>query len=58
MRHVKKWLNAGVLESGKIWLAEYGTPQGGSISPLVANIYLHYALEEVGKQLETEAVKI
>lgn len=45
LRHVKKWLNAGVLEDGKIWRAEYGTPQGGSISPLLANIYLHYALD-------------
>ena len=45
LRHVKKWLNAGVLEDGKIQQAEYGTPQGGSISPLLANIYLHYALD-------------
>jgi RNA-directed DNA polymerase len=45
LRHVKKWLNAGVLEDGKTWQAEYGTPQGGSISPLLANIYLHYALD-------------
>ena len=45
LRHIKKWLNAGVLEDGKIWQADYGTPQGGSISPLAANIYLHYALD-------------
>lgn len=45
LRHIKKWLNAGILEDGKIWRAEYGTPQGGSISPLLANIYLHYALD-------------
>ena len=45
LRHIRKWLNAGVLEDGKIWQAEYGTPQGGSISPLLANIYLHYALD-------------
>ena len=45
LRHIKKWLAAGVLEDGKIWQAEYGTPQGGSISPLLANIYLHYALD-------------
>jgi group II intron reverse transcriptase/maturase len=43
LRHIKKWLLAGVLEDGKIWQAEYGTPQGGSLSPLLANIYLHYA---------------
>ena len=45
LRHIKKWLNAGVLEDGKKTQAEYGTPQGGSISPLLANIYLHYAFD-------------
>jgi len=45
LRHIKKWLLAGVLEDGKIWQAEYGTPQGGSLSPLLANIYLHYSLD-------------
>jgi RNA-directed DNA polymerase len=41
LRHIKKWLNAGVLEDGKRTQAESGTPQGGSVSPLLANIYLH-----------------
>jgi len=45
VRHVKKWLNAGVLEDGKRMQVEEGTPQGGSISPLLANIYLHYAFD-------------
>ena len=45
LRHIKKWLNAGVLEDGKRVVAEEGTPQGGSISPLLANIYLHYAFD-------------
>ena len=45
IRHVKKWLNAGVLEDGKVYCAEEGTPQGGSISPLLANIYLHYVFD-------------
>lgn len=45
LRHIKKWLCAGVLEDGKRCVAEVGTPQGGSISPLLANIYLHYALD-------------
>jgi group II intron reverse transcriptase/maturase len=45
LRHIKKWLNAGVLEDGKKSWAESGTPQGGSISPLLANVYLHYALD-------------
>jgi group II intron reverse transcriptase/maturase len=45
LRHIKKWLNAGVLEDGKWMQVEEGTPQGGSISPLLANIYLHYAFD-------------
>jgi group II intron reverse transcriptase/maturase len=45
VRHVKKWLNAGVLEDGTRRWSEVGTPQGGSISPLLANIYLHYVLD-------------
>ena len=44
-RHVRKWLNAGVLEDGELTRAEEGTPQGGSISPLLANIYLHYVFD-------------
>jgi group II intron reverse transcriptase/maturase len=45
VRHLKKWLNAGVLEDGTRTWSEVGTPQGGSISPLLANIYLHYVLD-------------
>ena len=45
LRHVKKWLNAGVLEDGERIFPERGSPQGGSISPLLANTYLHYALD-------------
>jgi group II intron reverse transcriptase/maturase len=44
-RHVKKWLKAGVMEDGIKRTVEQGTPQGGSISPLLANIYLHYAFD-------------
>jgi len=44
-RHIKKWLNAGVLEDGLWRDNEEGTPQGGVISPLLANVYLHYALD-------------
>ena len=45
IRHIKKWLNAGVLEEGKLLEQEEGVPQGGSVSPLLANIYLHYVLD-------------
>lgn len=45
IRHIRKWLNAGVLEEGRRWKQEDGVPQGGSISPLAANIYLHYVLD-------------
>src|SRR3989454_860250 len=45
VRLIQKWLNAGVLEEGKRTRAEEGTPQGGSASPLLANLYLHYAFD-------------
>lgn len=44
-RMIDKWLKAGVLESGNITYPDEGTPQGGVISPLLANIYLHYVLD-------------
>jgi RNA-directed DNA polymerase len=43
--HIRKWMSAGVLEDGLVVDVERGTPQGGSISPLLANIYLHYVLD-------------
>jgi group II intron reverse transcriptase/maturase len=45
VRHVKKWLNAGVLDDGTRIRTTAGTPQGGSISPLLANVYLHYVFD-------------
>lgn len=45
VRLIRKWLSAGVLEDGKRTQSEVGTVQGGSISPLLANIYLHYAFD-------------
>src|SRR5579859_8105191 len=45
VRLIQKWLNAGVLEDGKRMRVEEGTPQGGSASPLLANIYLHYVFD-------------
>ena len=44
-RHIKKWLKAGVLEDGEWRQMEEGTPQGGNISPLLANLYLHYVFD-------------
>jgi RNA-directed DNA polymerase len=46
LRLIGKWLNAGVLEDGVVTTPEQGTPQGGVISPLLANVYLHYVLDE------------
>jgi RNA-directed DNA polymerase len=45
VRLIQKWLKAGALEDGKRTVVEEGTPQGSSISPLLANIYLHYAFD-------------
>jgi len=45
-RLIGKWLNAGVMEEGVLTYSEVGSPQGGVISPLLANIYLHYVLDE------------
>lgn len=45
LRQVQRWLKAGVLEEGEVHVAEAGTPQGGNVSPLLANIYLHYVLD-------------
>ena len=45
VRLIQKWLNAGVLEEGRRIVSEVGTVQGGSISPLLANVYLHYVFD-------------
>jgi RNA-directed DNA polymerase len=45
LRLIGKWLNAGVMEEGQLSYPESGTPQGGVISPLLANVYLHAVLD-------------
>lgn len=45
LRLIRKWLKAGVIEDGRRVETEKGTPQGAVISPLLANIYLHYVLD-------------
>ncbi len=46
LRLIDKWLNAGVLEDGCITHPETGSPQGGVVSPLLSNLFLHYVLDE------------
>ena len=46
LRLIGKWLHAGVLEEGVLTHPDAGTPQGGVISPLLANVYLHYVLDQ------------
>jgi RNA-directed DNA polymerase len=63
LRLIGKWLNAGVMEEGNVYYPETGTPQGGVISPLLANIYLHDALDvwferEVKPRLRGQATLI
>ena len=45
IRLIQKWLKAGVLESGVVTVSDAGTAQGSVISPLLANVYLHYVLD-------------
>lgn len=59
-RTIHKWLKAGVMESGSVWYPKKGSPQGGVVSPILANIYLHEVLDKwfeevVCSRLEAEA---
>ena len=45
-RAIDKWLKAGVMEEGVLWNPETGSPQGGVVSPILANIYLHEVLDK------------
>ena len=46
LRLIGKWLNAGVMEGDQITYSDKGTPQGGVISPVLANVFLHHVLDE------------
>jgi RNA-directed DNA polymerase len=46
LRLIGKWLNAGVLEAGCITHPEEGSPQGGVVSPILSNLFLHYVLDD------------
>ena len=46
LRLIGKWLHAGVLEAGELMHPDKGTPQGGVISPMLANVFLHHVLDE------------
>ncbi len=46
LRLIGKWLNAGVMEAGAVTHPEAGSPQGGVVSPVLANVYLHYVLDQ------------
>jgi RNA-directed DNA polymerase len=54
---VRKWLKAGVLEAGQWQSSDMGTPQGAVISPLLANIYLHYVFDLWVKQWRKRETK-
>jgi RNA-directed DNA polymerase len=46
LRLIGKWLHAGVLEAGALSYPDKGTPQGGVVSPILANVFLHHVLDE------------
>ena len=63
LRPIGKWINVGVIDDGRLLVAETGTGQGQVISPLLANIYLHYVLDEwfekvVKPRLKGEAYEV
>ena len=45
LRLIDKWLKAGVMEDGNVSYPDSGTPQGGVVSPLISNVFLHYVLD-------------
>lgn len=57
IRLVRRWLRAGVLEQGKYSVSDQGTPQGAVISPLLANVYLHYVYDLWAEQWQKRQAK-
>ena len=57
LRLIGKWLNAGVLEDGNLSYPDSGSPQGGVISPLLSNVFLHYVLDEWFEQVVQPRMK-
>jgi RNA-directed DNA polymerase len=45
LRLIAKWLKVGITEDGRVTRSERGTPQGAVISPILANVYLHYVYD-------------
>jgi RNA-directed DNA polymerase len=63
LRLIGKWLNAGVMEDGNVSYPDSGSPQGGVVSPLLSNVFLHYVLDlwfeqEVKPRLRSRAFLI
>ena len=62
LRYIKRFLKSGILEDYKYYESDKGTPQGGIISPILANVYLHYVLDNwfklIKKELKGEAYLI
>ncbi len=54
---IGKWLNAGVMEDGAVSYPKKGSPQGGVISPLISNVFLHYVLDQWFEQVARPRLK-
>lgn len=54
LRYIKRFLKSGILEDYKYYESDKGTPQGGIISPILANVYLHYVLDNWFKSIKKE----
>lgn len=57
LRLIQKWLTAGVMEEGRWTESSEGTPQGATVSPLLANVYLHYVLDLWLQQWRTKRAR-